>query len=154
MKISISTLVDQDFLSVKKEFNANLLKTLSPPFPKVTIMRFDGIETSDEVGMELDFLFFKQTWDGEIIDHLQTENEFYFVDRGTMLPFFLKSWQHKHRLINKGEQTLIVDEINYRSINRVMTVLLYPVMIGQFLYRKPIYKKFFSKKKNMPLTQA
>jgi ligand-binding SRPBCC domain-containing protein len=154
MKISIATLVDQDFLSVKKAFNAHLLKTLSPPFPKVTIKRFDGISTSDEVSMELDFIFFKQTWDGEIIDHRQTDQEFYFVDIGTKLPFFLKSWQHKHRLINKGNQTLIVDEINYRSINRVMTLLFYPVMIGQFLYRKPIYKKFFAKKNKSALSQV
>jgi len=154
MKISISTLVDQDFFSVKKAFNADLLKTLSPPFPKVTIKRFDGISTSDEVSMELDFLLFKQTWDGEIIDHRQTDEEFFFVDIGTKLPFFLKSWQHKHRLINKGDQTLIVDEINYRSINKVVTLLLYPVMIGQFLYRKPIYKKYFAKKKQISLSQV
>jgi len=147
MKISISTLVDQDFLLVKNQFNSQLLKTLSPPFPKVTIKRFDGISTSDLVSMELDFIFFKQIWDGEIIDHRHTEEEFYFIDKGTKLPFFLSSWQHKHRLINKGDQTLIVDEIEYKSSNKLMTLVLYPVMIGQFLYRKPIYKRFFSKKK-------
>ena len=146
MKISVSTLVDQDFISVKKEFNAQLLKRLSPPFPKVTIKKFDGISTSDLVSMELDFLFFKQTWDGEIIDHRHSDDEFYFIDKGIRLPFFLKSWQHKHRLINKGEQTLIVDEIDYRSSNRLLTILFYPVMLGQFWYRKPIYKRYFSKK--------
>ncbi|HSJ67840.1 MAG TPA: hypothetical protein VK921_09200 [Anditalea sp.] len=146
MKISISTLVDQDFLSVKNEFNAQLLKRLSPPFPKVTIKRFDGISTSDKVSMELDFLFFKQMWDGDIIDHLQTDEEFYFIDIGTKLPFFLKSWQHKHRLIKHGDRTVIVDEIDYKSTNKLMTLIFYPVMIGQFLYRKPIYKKYFSKK--------
>jgi len=154
MKISISTLVDQDFISVKKEFNANLLKRLSPPFPKVTIKRFDGISTSDLVSMELDFLFFKQTWDGEIIDHRQSDDEFYFIDKGTRLPFFLKTWQHKHRLIYRGDQTLIVDEIEYTSSNRLMTLVLYPVMIGQFLYRKPIYKRFFSKKRVPALSQV
>ncbi|KEO73130.1 SRPBCC family protein [Anditalea andensis] len=146
MKISISTLVDRDFISVKNGFNAQLLKSLSPPFPKVTIKIFGGISTSDKVSMELDFLFFKQTWDGIITDHLQTDEEFYFIDKGTRLPFFLKEWQHKHRIINKGGKTLIVDEINYKSMNKLMTALLYPVMIGQFLYRKPIYKRYFSLK--------
>jgi len=154
MKISISTLVDQDFLSVKKEFNAQLLKTLSPPFPMVTIKQFGGISTNDKVSMELDFLFFKQNWDGEIIDHRQTEEEFYFIDEGTRLPFFLKSWQHKHRLINKGHQTLIIDEIDYTSSNKLTTLLLYPVMIGQFLYRKPIYKRYFAKKEMPVLSQV
>lgn len=154
MKISISTLVDQDFLSVKKEFNAQLLKTLSPPFPLVTIKKFGGISTSDEVSMELDFLFFKQTWDGVIIDHKQTDEEFYFIDKGTKLPFFLKNWQHKHRLINKGLQTLIIDEIDYTSSNKLTTLLLYPIMIGQFLYRKPIYKRYFGKKVIPALTQV
>jgi len=150
----MSTLVDQDFLSVKEQFNAELLKSLSPPFPKVTIRRFDGIHTGDKVSMELDFVFFKQQWDGDIIDDRQTDQEFYFIDIGTKLPFFLKTWQHRHRLINKGEQTLIVDEIDYQSNNKLMTILFYPAMVLQFLYRKPIYKRIFAKKDSVQLSKV
>jgi ligand-binding SRPBCC domain-containing protein len=149
MRLSISTIVDLDYLSVKQQFDASLLKKLSPPFPKVTILRFDGIRKSDEVAMELDFLFFKQRWEGKIIEDFLDEQEFRFVDVGVKLPFFLTEWQHTHRLVNKGGRTLIRDEVRYESGSRVFSVLLYPVMLLQFLYRKPIYKRLLSRKRKL-----
>jgi ligand-binding SRPBCC domain-containing protein len=149
MRLSISTIVDLDYLSVKQQFDASLLKKLSPPFPKVSILRFDGIRAPDQVVMELDFLFFKQRWEGKIVEDFLDENEFRFVDVGVKLPFFLKEWQHTHRLINQGNRTLIKDEIQYKSGNKIFTVLLYPVMVLQFLYRKPIYKRLLSRKRKL-----
>lgn len=143
MKILISTPVEQDYLSVKEGFNENLFLQLSPPFPPVRLLRFDGSAKGDTVILELNFLLFKQNWVSEITDDQTNENEFYFIDEGVELPFFLKKWKHKHRIIRAGNQSIIRDEIEYQGPFGLMTLLLYPALLLQFLYRKPIYKKIF-----------
>lgn len=144
MKITIETPVNQDYLQVKEGFNEALFRKLSPPFPPVKLLRFDGSTEGDLVTLELNFIFFKQKWTSEITEDHTTEKEFYFIDRGITLPFFLKKWTHKHRIIKDGENSMIRDEIDYQAPFRVLTWLLYPAMLLQFAYRKPIYKKIFS----------
>ena len=144
MRISISTTVSQHYLTVKEGFNQDLFSLLSPPFPPVKLLRFDGSGKGDIVSLELNFLFFKQTWTSEIIEDHTDESEFYFVDKGIKLPFFLGFWQHTHRLINRGSTlTEIKDEITYQGSNWILTPLLYPILYLQFLYRKPIYRRIF-----------
>jgi ligand-binding SRPBCC domain-containing protein len=148
MKLIIETEVYQDFMKVKEGFTESLFLKLNPPFPPVKLIRFDGSETGNLVSLELNFLLFRQKWTSEITDHQLTENEFFFVDEGVELPFFLKSWRHKHRLIKSGNHCLIRDEIEYEGPNSVITKLLFPLLKGQFLYRKPIYKKVFGSVKS------
>jgi len=143
MEINIETKVDLDYLAVKEGFNETLFTKLSPPFPPVKLLRFDGSKKGDIVSLELNFLLFKQKWTSEIIEDNTTSKEFYFVDKGVELPFFLKEWHHKHRLIRAGENTVIRDEITYKGKFGIFTALLYPALYLQFLYRKPIYKKIF-----------
>jgi len=143
MKIIISTRVEQNYLTVKEGFNENLFLLLSPPFPPVRLLRFDGSAKGDTVILELNFLFFNQQWVSEITEDQTDENEFYFIDEGVELPFFLKRWKHKHRIIRDGNHSIIRDEIEYQGRFGLMTLLLYPVLLLQFLYRKPIYKKIF-----------
>lgn len=144
MKITIETAVNQDYLQVKEGFNETLFKKLSPPFPPVKLLRFDGSTKGDLVTLELNFIFFKEKWTSEIMDDQTTDKEFYFIDKGIELPFFLKKWTHKHRIVKDGENSMIRDEIDYQAPFRVLTWLLYPAMLLQFAYRKPIYKKIFS----------
>lgn len=146
MKINLSTPVEQDYLSVKDGFNESLFKKLSPPFPPVKLLRFDGSSKGDLVILELNFIFFKQKWESEITEDNTDSNEFYFIDEGVKLPFFLGKWKHKHRIIKSESGTEIKDEIEYKGPNKLMTVLLYPALYLQFLYRKPIYKKIFKLK--------
>jgi ligand-binding SRPBCC domain-containing protein len=145
MKIRLTTEVKQDYLKVKDGFNADLFKALNPPFPPVKLLRFDGSSRGDLVSLELNFILFKQVWTSEITaDHLD-EKEFYFIDEGIKLPFFLKKWRHKHLLISCGkDKTLIVDEINYSGPNLLLSLLIYPVLYLQFSLRNPVYKKVFS----------
>jgi ligand-binding SRPBCC domain-containing protein len=98
MKITIETPVNQDYLQVKEGFNETLFKKLSPPFPPVKLLRFDGSTKGDLVTLELNFIFFKQKWTSEIMEDQTTDKEFYFIDKGIELPFFLKKWTHKHHL--------------------------------------------------------
>jgi ligand-binding SRPBCC domain-containing protein len=143
MKINIETEVQQDYLKVKEGFNETLFTKLSPPFPPVKLLRFDGSKKGDLVSLELNFLFFKQKWTSEITEDKTTDQEFYFIDKGIELPFFLNEWQHKHRIINSKNGSIIRDEITYKSGFSLMTLLLYPALYIQFLYRKPIYRKIF-----------
>lgn len=145
MDFKIKTSVEQDYLSVKKGFQASLFKKLSPPFPPVKLIRFDGSEKGDIVSLELNFILFKQKWVSKITEDQTTEEEFYFIDEGIELPFFLKSWKHKHRIINTSVGSIIQDEISYQAPFKLLTWLLYPAMILQFAYRIPIYRKVFKK---------
>lgn len=146
MKINIETAVEKDFLQVKEGFNESLFTKLSPPFPPVRLLRFDGSKQGDLVSLELDFLLFKQKWTSLIIEDHTDEKEFYFVDQGTELPFFLKEWKHKHRIIKNGTGSIIRDEITFKAKPGFLGIFLYPAMFLQFLYRKPIYKKYFKTK--------
>ena len=143
MRITISTLVNQGYRSVAEGFNQELFKKLNPPFPPVKLLRFDGSKKGDVVALELDFLLFKQTWESHITEDGQTEDEWYFIDQGVKLPFFLAYWKHHHRVVQTGTHATIIDDITFRTPFAWLDYLFYPVMWLQFLYRKPVYKKVF-----------
>ncbi|MEQ8552646.1 MAG: hypothetical protein RIC53_08340 [Cyclobacteriaceae bacterium] len=143
MQIKIETLVNADLTSVKKGFNQDLFLALNPPFPKVKVLQFDGCRKGDTVSLKLDFLVFSQVWASHIIEEEFTDQSWYFVDRGVTLPFFLKSWKHKHLVKKKGIQSLVIDNINYTTGTVLTDLLMLPVLYLQFLYRKPIYRKHF-----------
>jgi ligand-binding SRPBCC domain-containing protein len=145
MKIVIETRVEADYLTVKEKFDENLFKALSPSFPKVKVVLFEGSSTGDKVSLEMDLLLFKQRWVSIIVDDATDEHEFFFIDEGEELPFFLGSWRHKHRVIKVDKGSVIRDEIQYTGRYFWMTPLLYPVLYAQFANRGPIYKKYFKK---------
>ena len=144
MKITLSTKVNQNYLSVKRGFDETLFTKLSPPFPPVKLIQFDGSEIGDIVSLELNFLFFKDKWVSQISENHTDEKEFYFVDEGVDLPFFLKKWRHKHRIIKDGDHSIIRDEIEFEGAFGLLTSVLYPALYAQFAFRKPIYKKIFA----------
>jgi ligand-binding SRPBCC domain-containing protein len=143
MKLKISTEVGQSLPQVIAGFNEELFQKLSPPFPRVILKRFDGSLKGDIVSLELDFFVFKQMWTSEITSSISTPQKFEFVDKGIELPFFLKSWQHRHTILLDKGIVSIVDDIDFSSSFRFFDYLLYPVMYLQFFLRKPIYKKVF-----------
>lgn len=146
MHLTISTSVEQDYRTVMHGFNQDLFLKLNPPFPPVKLLRFDGCHKDDIVSLELNFFLFKQRWTSLILEDGLDDREFYFVDAGTELPFFLKSWEHKHRILQDKQETRIIDDIHFRSPMVILDFLLWPVLWLQFLYRKPIYRRVFRKK--------
>lgn len=146
MRIVIKTLVEQAPNTVIEGFTRELFLKLNPPFPPVVLKEFGGCKKGDKVVLELNFIFFKQTWISDITDDQATEKEIYFIDEGVKLPFFLKTWKHRHRLVREGNQTLIIDDIQFTTPSLVSNYLLYPLLYLQFLYRKPIYKRIFKHK--------
>ncbi|GAA0877566.1 hypothetical protein GCM10009119_05340 [Algoriphagus jejuensis] len=145
MKMVIQTSVEQGYLEVKSGFDQALFLKLNPPFPPVKLLRFDGSRRGDLVCLELDFLFFKQQWISEITESETTELEFYFVDQGLELPFFLKRWKHRHRVISTLSGSIIRDEIEFDAPFGVLGFLLFPVLWLQFAYRKPVYRRYFKR---------
>jgi ligand-binding SRPBCC domain-containing protein len=143
MKLSLSTNVSKSYKEVFGFFTRELFLKLSPPFPKVKLLRFDGSDKQDKVVVELNFLIFKQEWESVITEKSETKEEIYFVDEGVRLPFFLKKWRHTHRIIKDGDKTNIVDDIEFETPFRPFDILFYPILYFQFAYRKPIYRKIF-----------
>lgn len=145
MQITIPTTVQQPYLKVKEGFNEALFQKLNPPFPKVNLKRFDGCQKGDVVDMELEFIFFQDRWESHITADDTTDAYFFFQDEGRRLPFFLKSWRHRHwvKKIDRNSSQ-IVDDIHYSTGSLLTDLLFYPLMKAQFLYRQPIYRKWFS----------
>jgi ligand-binding SRPBCC domain-containing protein len=145
MQLQVRTKIKQSYLQVKEGFNEQLFKKLNPPFPKVILKRFDGCKKGDLVNMQLNFIAFKQTWESLITADDTTEGYFFFQDEGKQLPFFLKQWKHRHWVRKVDEfNSEIVDDIHFSTGHILTDVFMYPLMKAQFLYRKPIYRKFFN----------
>lgn len=142
MRIEIETHVEQSALEVWEGFTKELFEALSPPFPKATLLQYDGNQKGDIVAIELNFLLFKNKWVSLISDNQTTETGYFFIDEGKELPFFLSKWKHKHIINKSGEGAAIIDQIEFKS---PLGWLMYPFIYLQFLQRKPLYKKIFSK---------
>lgn len=150
MHLRLQTRVDQSLPVVWSGFNRALFERLSPPFPPVQVIRFDGCLRDDVVHLRLNFLLFRQDWVSLIVDQQTSDHEIYFIDQGTQLPFFLTFWRHRHRLLRApsettGGQTFIVDDITFRTPFLLTDYFLYPVLWLQLVYRKPIYRRWFSR---------
>lgn len=145
MHLQLTTAVTAPLPTVWQGFDRDLFKKLSPPFPPVRVLRFDGCMKDDQVILELNFLLFRQQWQSLITDQAETEAEIYFIDEGIQLPFFLKAWKHTHRLrALPGGGTCVEDDIHFSSPHPILDYLLYPLLWVQFAYRKPIYRRVFS----------
>ena len=126
---------------VFQKFDKTLFLQLAPPFPRSELVRFDGCKQGDMVGLRLRMLFRWHVWWSEIIADTHSVNEESFVDLGIQLPFFLSYWKHAHRIVKQGNDLLVVDDIEFKAHNFLLTWLSYPAMYVMFAYRKPLYKR-------------
>lgn len=145
MHIKISTRVESPLPEVRAGFTEDLFMSLNPPFPPVKLQEFGGCETGDRVALELNFLLFRQQWVSDITHHEESDQKWLFVDEGTKLPFFLKTWQHRHLVEARAEGSEIIDDIRFTTGTLLTDLLMYPALLLQFIYRKHVYKKVFKK---------
>lgn len=144
MRITLSKIVLASPEKVWEGFNRELFEKLAPIFPRLKLLRFDGCQSGDRVELELDFLLFRQRWVSEITEQGASQEDIFFIDEGRQLPFFLKSWRHRHRLIRVPQGTQIVDDIEFRSPWGLLgDTLLTPGLWLQFRQRHPIYSATF-----------
>jgi ligand-binding SRPBCC domain-containing protein len=145
LSYSISTPIQAPISHVKDLFTADLLLRLSPPFPRVSLQRFDGCKKNDNVILVINLLFTKVTWSSLITEDALTTDEWYFFDQGVKMPFGLRYWQHKHRVKKINDVSCeIIDEISFDTRNEFLNYLLFPFLWGMIFYRKPFYKKYLS----------
>ena len=145
LSYSISTSIQAPISYVKELFTANLLLRLSPPFPRVSLQRFDGCKKDDNVILEINLVFTKVTWSSLITEDKLTADEWFFIDEGVKMPFGLNYWQHKHRVKKINENSCeIIDEISFDTRNEFLNYLLFPFLWGMIFYRKPFYQKYLS----------
>lgn len=143
MRLTLKTKVNSNISAVINGFDQKLFLALNPPFPQVKLKQFDGCETGDVVSLELNFLLFKQVWTSEITEESRTADRWYFVDVGVKLPFFLSGWEHEHIVEQEDSGSVIIDHIQYRTGTLFTDLLMYPALMLQFAYRRPIYRRFF-----------
>lgn len=141
MQILIETPVADDYKTVWAGFNENLFVALKPIFPPLKLLRFDGSMKGDQVHVQI----FNQRFDALIVEQAELPNEIYFVDEGKQLPFPLKTWRHKHRILKADEGSVIIDDINFSTGSKLLDYLVYPGLYFQFAGRKPVYQKVFGK---------
>ncbi len=140
MNIEIATKVEQDYQSVWRGFDEKLFLALKPPLVPFKLLRFDGCEVGDKVQISVA----GQAWHANIVEQKSTKDEIYFVDVGEKMPFPLKTWRHKHRILRNADDTsTIIDDIEYSTGNRLLDKLMRPVVYQQFAARQPIYRDYF-----------
>ncbi|ARS36988.1 SRPBCC family protein [Pontibacter actiniarum] len=145
MQLHLRTYVGQDYLQVFNAFDEQLFRKLSPPYPKLKLLRFDGSAPDDVVDVELQAGFKSFRWTSLIVDRKVTDTEAYFVDEGQQLPPPLRLWHHKHLITKNGSGAIIHDIITYSTGHRALDLLLYPFMKAAFGMRGPVYRREFGK---------
>jgi ligand-binding SRPBCC domain-containing protein len=146
----VQTRVNATMENVWSRFDASLLTKLSPPFPTVRIVRFDGCQTGDQVSLELNLIAVKPIWNSLITSSAQTDTHCVFVDEGTKMPFGLIAWRHEHRIekIDAGH-CQIVDQISFKTKFWFLDYLLFPFLWGMIVYRIPLYKLYLNQPTNL-----
>ncbi|MDX5423360.1 MAG: hypothetical protein LPK07_06665 [Hymenobacteraceae bacterium] len=145
MRIHLKTKVKQDYLRVFESFDEQLFRKLSPPYPKLKLLRFDGSKPGDRVEVELQTGIKSFRWTSLITERSITDTEAFFIDEGQELPPPLRRWHHKHLVTKNGRGTVIHDIITYSTGSRLLDLLLYPLMQVQFGMRGPVYQREFGK---------
>ncbi|WP_066832830.1 SRPBCC family protein [Rufibacter ruber] len=145
MKLHIQVPVAQHYKAVLQAFNRDLFKALSPPFPQLKILRFDGSHPGDRVEVALVAGPFSRRWTSLITERQESENAVWFVDEGQELPAPLTFWRHQHLVTHHGTHSIIHEKIEYRTGSKLLDLLLYPVLYAQFALRAPVYKRVFGK---------
>lgn len=143
MHIRLETEVDGHYLQVMERFDLTLFEALKPKVGKMEVVQFTGSKKGDVVSIR--FLSpVKATWVSHITEDGSDAEKAYFIDEGVELPFPLKYWHHKHIVAKKTENSsLIIDDIRYKASNRLLGLLMYPIMYLSFVLRKAVYRAYF-----------
>lgn len=145
MHLHLRTNVAQDYLTVFNAFDEQLFRKLSPPYPKLNLLRFDGSEPGDVVDVELQTGIKSFRWTSLITARELTDAEAYFIDEGQQLPPPLRLWHHKHLVTKNGNGATIHDIITFSTGFKLLDAILLPIMKMQFGMRGPIYEREFGK---------
>ncbi len=144
MNFVLKTKVKGHYQNVMDRFDLELFEALKPPGVNMEVQKFTGSKTGDVVEIHFHSPI-KSKWISNITDHGSDENHSYFIDEGSVLPFPLRSWKHKH-IVEKidEEHSYIIDDISFSSGYKILDPILYLPLLLSFYPRKKIYKKYFA----------
>lgn len=141
----IQTPIAASMEHVWAQFDKSLLLKISPPFPKVNIRRFDGCLKGDEVELEINLFGLQILWTSHITESAETPEKIYFIDEGRIVPFGIHTWKHVHSIIATGKDTCLVEDfVTYQTKFTILDYLLFPMLWGMMVYRKPFYQKYLT----------
>ncbi|MEM1318673.1 MAG: hypothetical protein AAGG75_00385 [Bacteroidota bacterium] len=140
----MQTQVKGNYKEVMARFDRSLFEALKPKQGEMEIISFTGSKKGDRV--HLRFLSpIKADWISDIVDDGVNEQEAYFIDEATTMPFPLRYWRHKHIVRKITEDScLIIDDMTFKGPNFLITLLLYPAIYIAFYPRRKIYQAYFS----------
>lgn len=147
MNIRLKTKVDGNYKLVMEQFDRKLFEALKPKHGKMEIVKFTGSKKGDIV--HLKFLSpIKTEWISEIVEDGENEKEAFFIDEGIQLPFPISFWKHQH-IVQKltDDSSYIIDDMTFKGVNSLFTLLLYPILYIAFYPRKKVYQSYFKKVK-------
>lgn len=129
---------------VTAQFNQNLFLALAPAFPKLSLTRYEGQRTGDEIDITLDFGLWKSRWLARILSSWQDAKTWGFIDEGTVLPFPFTYWHHKHLVEAQGDSAcLVIDAVHFAAGPYWLSVCMRPIVVGMLQGREPQYKRYF-----------
>lgn len=144
MRVKVSTKVNCNYKTVFNDFELPLFKVLIPPQLTMEIIKFTGSRKGDIVHIK----FLKPIigeWMSNITEDGVNEREAYFIDEGTLMPFGITIWKHKHIISNlDNESCLITDNIYFETNNFFRSVFYLPLVWIGMLKRKKVYRKYFN----------
>jgi len=143
MRLLLKTKVNQKLSIIHSKFNEELFIKLAPPLMNLKVERFDGCLKGHEVHLKMDlFGLMSSRWISLITSSVFNENEFTFIDEGTIIPPPLKKWTHTHRVEKINENSCwVIDDIEYSTNNKILDNAIYPALYSMFKLRSPIYKR-------------
>lgn len=146
IRVIVQTEVNSPLQKVHVQFNESLLKKLNPPFPVARLRKYEGEQPGAAVWIELDFLLFRQLWKSRIVARTESDTFLSFTDAGEQLPFFLRTWEHEHRLeaLPIG-RTRITDRLTFTTPWWLPDWLARLIFKGLMAYRQPIYRRVFGR---------
>lgn len=143
MTLRLATEVDGYYLDVMERFDRDLFEALKPPVG-MEIEQFTGSKKGDQVILNFTVPA-KFTWRSDIVENGHDDQHAWFVDVGTILPWPLKTWRHKHIVEHiSPNRSRIVDQMTYTCGNALLTLMIRPLLLGAFYPRKRIYRHYFT----------
>lgn len=129
--------------TVREGFTRSLFEALRPPGIKLRIDRYDGNNPGDSIHLTAGVLFVRFRWESLITAQWEKDGEWGFEDQGVKLPFFLKSWTHRHLVQSMPKGSVIIEDVQYEPRRKWMRFFARILVNLQFHPRPKVYRKYF-----------
>lgn len=107
-------------------------------FPLVSIDSDPTVAQGKNIKLKLNFILFRLKW---LLKIKEVEEKVFFIDEGLHVPFPFKKWQHIHSFSQKGNQTVMTDEIEFEAYLPAFIIRI--LLFGMFRDRGKVIQRYF-----------